>query len=40
MEPVARAPLPEGRVPKGVLRLIFGAIALVVIALLYYKFRG
>jgi serine/threonine protein phosphatase PrpC len=34
------APIPEGRVPKALLRLIFGAIALVVIAYLYYKFRG
>ncbi len=40
MEPLARAPLPEGRVPKTLLRLIFGAIALVIIGWLYYKFRG
>jgi protein phosphatase len=40
MEPRARAPLPEGRVPKSLLRLIFGAIALIIIGWLYYKFRG
>jgi len=40
MEPLARAPLPEGRVPKTGLRLIFGAIALAIIGWLYYKFRG
>jgi serine/threonine protein phosphatase PrpC len=39
IEPIARAPLPEGRVPKTLLRLIFGAIALVIIGWLYYKFR-
>ncbi len=40
MEPRARAPLPEGRVPKSLLRLIFGAIALIIIGWLYYKFRS
>jgi hypothetical protein len=38
--PVPRVPLPEGRVPKSVLRLIFGAIALVIIGYLIYKYRG
>jgi protein phosphatase len=33
-------PIPEGRVPKGVLRMVFGAIALVVAVYLYLKFRG
>jgi serine/threonine protein phosphatase PrpC len=36
----ARPPLTEPRVPKSVLRLIFGAIALVIIGYLYFKFRG
>lgn len=40
LEPYMRAPLSEGRVPKNVLRVIFGAIALLVIAYLYNKFRG
>ena len=40
LEPIARAPFPEGRVPKTLLRLIFGAIALATIGWLYYKFRG
>jgi protein phosphatase len=34
------APIPEGRVPRALLRFIFGTIALLVIAYLYYKFRG
>jgi PPM family protein phosphatase len=38
--PRSRAPLPQGRVPTALLRLIFGAIALVIIGYLYYKFRG
>jgi len=40
LEPIARAPLPEGRVPKTGLRLIFGAIGLAIIGWLYFKFRG
>lgn len=36
----APAPIGEGRVPKNVLRLIFGAIGLALIAYLYTKFRG
>ncbi len=39
-QPLSRAPLPEGRVSKSVLRLIFGTIALALIAYLYLKFRG
>ena len=39
-QPISRAPLPEGRVSKNVLRLIFGTIALALIAYLYLKFRG
>ncbi len=35
-----RAPKAEGKVPTSVLRLIFGAIAGVIIVLLYFKFRG
>lgn len=40
LESHARAPVPKGRVPKSVLRLIFGTIALLLIAYLYFKFRG
>ena len=40
MEPVPRAPLPEGRVSKTALRVVFGAIALAIIAYLYSKYRG
>jgi protein phosphatase len=36
----AGAPIPEGRVPRVVLRIVFGAIALAVIGYLYHKFRG
>src|SRR4029077_11918958 len=35
-----RPPVPGGRVPKGVLRLVFGAIALVIVVYLYFKLRG
>jgi serine/threonine protein phosphatase PrpC len=33
-------PLPAGRVPKNVLRIVFGAIALAIIGWLYLKYRG
>jgi PPM family protein phosphatase len=39
-ESTPASPFPEGRVPKHVLRLIFGAIALAIIVYLYFKFRG
>jgi serine/threonine protein phosphatase PrpC len=34
------APHPQGRVPRNVLRVVFGAVALVIIVWLYFKFRG
>ncbi len=40
MAPVSRASVPEGRVPKSVLQLIFGVIALGVIAYAVYKYRS
>ncbi|HEV8409734.1 MAG TPA: Stp1/IreP family PP2C-type Ser/Thr phosphatase [Gemmatimonadaceae bacterium] len=40
MSPVANAPLPEGRVSKSTLRLIFGAIAVAILAYLFLKSRG
>ena len=40
MAPAVSRPLPEGRVPKSVLRLIFGAIALGVVAYAIYKYRS
>ncbi|MGH7655000.1 MAG: Stp1/IreP family PP2C-type Ser/Thr phosphatase [Gemmatimonadaceae bacterium] len=40
MKAAARAPIPEGRVPKNLLRLIFGAIAVAIAVYLYVKFRG
>jgi serine/threonine protein phosphatase PrpC len=40
LKPLMRAPIPEGRVPKNVLRMIFGAIALVIALYLYFKLRG
>jgi serine/threonine protein phosphatase PrpC len=42
LAPVSRAsaPLPEGRVPTSVLRLIFGAIALGVVVYAIYKYRS
>ena len=39
MTPVS-APLAEGRIPKNVLRMIFGAIGLVIVGWLILKFRG
>ena len=36
----SRPPIPEGRVPKNVLRMVFGAIALVIVVYLYFKLRG
>jgi serine/threonine protein phosphatase PrpC len=38
--PRSNAPLPEGRVPRSVLRVIFGAIALVILVYLYITLRG
>jgi protein phosphatase len=40
MRASARAPIPGGRVPKNVLRMIFGAIALLIALYSYFKLRG
>lgn len=39
-KPAPRAPVPEGRVSKDVLRIIFGMIAVLVGGYVYYKLRG
>lgn len=39
-KPAPRAPVPEGRVSKAALRIIFGTIAVLVAGYLYYKLRG
>ena len=39
-KPAPRAPVPEGRVSKDVLRIIFGTIAVLVGGYVYYKLRG
>lgn len=40
MRPASSAPIPGGRVPKSVLRMIFGAIALLIVLYSYFKLRG
>ncbi len=40
MKPAMRAPVQGGRVPKNVLRMIFGAIALLIGIYSYFKLRG